>query len=62
MSWIPAVTLNDRRSVTAKNISAVLATTFLLSGAVTFASSRGKHLAWPGFLFIGGVCLYAVYA
>jgi hypothetical protein len=50
------------RSVTAHNLSSVLAITFLLTGAITFGISRGKHLAWPVFLFIGGVCLYAAYA
>jgi hypothetical protein len=40
----------------------VLAVTFLITGAITFAISRGRHLAWPVFLFIGGVCFYAAAA
>lgn len=50
------------RSVSPHNLSIVLAITFLITGAITFAISRGKHLAWPVFLFIGGVCLYAAAA
>jgi hypothetical protein len=48
--------------VSPHNLSIVLAVTFLSTGAITFAISRGKHLAWPVFLFIGGVCLYAATA
>ena len=51
-----------RRSVSPHNLYIVLAVTFLITGAITFAISRGKHLAWPAFLFIGGVCLYAAAA
>jgi hypothetical protein len=50
------------RSATPRNLSMVLAITFLFTGAITFAISRGKHLAWPIFLFIAGVCLYAAAA
>ena len=47
------------RSVSPHNVSIVLGSMFLMTGAITFAVSRGKHLAWPVFVFIGGVCLYA---
>jgi hypothetical protein len=50
------------RSVSPRNLSIVLAATFVVTGAITFAVSRGRHLAWPVFLFIGGVCLYAAIA
>ena len=48
-----------RLSVSLHSLSLVLAATFLLTGAITLIVSRGQHLAWPIFLFIGGVCLYA---
>ena len=51
-----------RRSVSPHNLYNVLAVTFLITGAITFAISRGRHLAWPVFLFIGGVCFYAAAA
>jgi pimeloyl-ACP methyl ester carboxylesterase len=41
------------------NLSAILAATFLLTGFITLAISRGQHLAWIVFLFIGGACLNA---
>jgi len=47
------------RSASLHNVSMVMAITFLLTGAITFAISRGKHLAWPVFIFIGSVCLHA---
>jgi hypothetical protein len=50
------------RSVTPRNLSIVSGLTFALSGAITLAISRGKHLAWPVFFFIGGVCIYAATA
>src|SRR5271168_5275586 len=48
-----------RLSVSLHSLSFVLAVTFLLTGAITLVVSRGQHFAWPIFLFIGGVCLYA---
>jgi hypothetical protein len=48
-----------QRSLSFHSLSFVLAATFLLSGAITLVISRGQHLAWLVFLFIGGVCLYA---
>ena len=35
----------------------ILAATFGLTGVVTLVISRGRHLAWPVFLAIGGLCL-----
>lgn len=36
----------------------ILAFVFLGSAPVTFAVSRGRHLAWPVFLAIGVIALY----
>jgi hypothetical protein len=44
---------------TPHDVSRVLATTFLLTAAITLGISRGTHLAWPVFLLIGGIGLYA---
>jgi hypothetical protein len=48
-----------QRSVSLRNLSFALAVTFLLTGSITLVVSRGRHLAWLVFIFIGGVCLYA---
>lgn len=48
-----------RQSVSVRSLSSILAVTFLLTGAITLGVSRGRHLAWLVFFFIGGVCLYA---
>jgi hypothetical protein len=48
-----------QRSVSSGSLSFILALTFLATGATTALVSRGRHLAWIGFSFIGGVCLYA---
>lgn len=42
-----------------QNLSIVLAATFLVTSAIALVASRGRHLSWPVFLFIGGVGLYA---
>jgi hypothetical protein len=47
------------RSLALHRVSFVLAVTFLLTGMITSVISRGQHLAWLVFFFIGGVCLYA---
>lgn len=36
----------------------VIGGVFLASGALTLVASRGRHLAWPVFLFIGLAALY----
>jgi hypothetical protein len=33
--------------------------TFCSTGLVTLAVSRGQHCAWPVFLVVGGITLYA---
>lgn len=35
-----------------RRLGAAVAATFLVTAAVTFAGSRGRHLAWPVFLAI----------
>ena len=44
--------------VSAATVSGVLAWVFLVSAAVTFVASRGRHLAWPVSLAIGLIALY----
>ena len=44
---------------TFQNLSIVLAVTFLVTSAIALVASRGRHLSWAVFLFIGGVGLYA---
>lgn len=38
-------------------VLAAIAATFIVSGLLTLISSRGRHLAWPIFLAIGGLSL-----
>lgn len=47
------------QSFTFSNLSMVLAVTFLATGAIALVASRGRHLSWVIFLFIGSVGLYA---
>jgi hypothetical protein len=35
--------------------AAIIAVTFLVTGGVILATSRGRHLAWPVFLAIAGL-------
>ncbi|MCF8439638.1 MAG: hypothetical protein K9H23_04825 [Saprospiraceae bacterium] len=42
-----------------QNVATALAATFLLSAATAFVGSKGKHLSWVVFLFVGVVCLWA---
>lgn len=47
------------QSVTFHNLASVLAATYLTTSIIAFVGSRGRHLSWLVFLFIGSVCLYA---
>ncbi len=47
------------QSVTFQNLAMVLAATYLTTSIIAFVGSRGRHLSWLVFLFIGSVCLYA---
>ncbi len=47
------------KSFSFQNLSIVLAATFLATSAIALVASRGRHLSWPVFMFIGGVGLYA---
>lgn len=45
--------------VTASEVSLIVGATFLATSVATLIGSRGKHLAWPVFLVIGVIALYA---
>ena len=45
--------------LTSSNALTVLAITFLVTAVIALVASRGRHFAWPVFLFIGGACWYA---
>lgn len=47
--------------MTYRSVAMVVAVTFLVSGAITAYSSRGRHLAWPVFMFIGAVAVATAY-
>ncbi|MFW5431349.1 MAG: hypothetical protein ACKE5M_03010 [Methylophilaceae bacterium] len=47
------------QSFTFHSLSMVLAATFLTTSAIALVGSRGQHVSWIVFLFIGGVSLYA---
>lgn len=53
------IVLLAQASLSFQNVSMILAVTFLITGAVALIASRGRHLSWPLFLFVGGACLYA---
>ena len=38
-----------------RNIGAVIAATFLVTGVVVLLSSRGRHLAWPLFVAVSAL-------
>ncbi len=46
-------------AATARNVSLALGITALVSAVVTAWISRGRHLAWIAFVFIGVVTIYA---
>lgn len=48
-----------QQSFSFERLSLVVAVTFLLTAVLTAVVSRGQHLAWPVFLFIGSVALGA---
>jgi len=48
-----------RGSIAAHAVALVLGVTFLVTAAITFGASRGRHLAWLVFLVIGAIALYA---
>lgn len=45
--------------LSAHAVSLVIGVTFLATSATTLTISRGRHLAWPVFLAIGIVAIYA---
>jgi hypothetical protein len=48
--------------ISSSAVAGVLAAVFLVSAAITFIASRGRHLAWPVFLVIGVIALYGAQA
>lgn len=40
-------------------LGVVVGATFLCTGAAVLVASRGRHLAWPVFLIIGCIAIYA---
>jgi len=46
-------------SFSASTVLWAIGFTFVVTGLMTLVISRAKHFAWPAFLFIGGVALYA---
>lgn len=48
-----------RSALTQTAALTVIAITFLVTSAIALVASRGRHFAWPVFLFIGGACWYA---
>jgi hypothetical protein len=48
--------------ISAKSVGLVAGMTFLATGAVILAGSRGKHLAWLVFAAMGVLTLYATRA
>ncbi len=47
-----------RDTLSVDAVSRVIALTFLVSSAITLIVSRGRHLAWPVFLFIAWACWF----
>ncbi len=46
------------QALTTRSVSWVIALTFLITSITTAAVSRGRHLAWPVFLAIGGISVW----
>lgn len=44
---------------TAEAIGIIIGVTFLIHSLVTLVASKGRHLAWPVFLAIGVLSIYA---
>jgi len=47
--------------ISLSGVGAVVGWTFLAHAAIALFASRGRHLAWPVFLAIGIIALYAAY-
>lgn len=48
-----------RRSLSFQKVALIIGITFISTGLVTLVSSRARHLAWPVFLAIGCIALFA---
>ena len=42
-----------------RTLALALGGTFVLTAAIILATSHGRHLAWPVFLFVGGAAIHA---
>jgi hypothetical protein len=42
-----------------RDLTLALGVTFIVTAAIIFATSRGRHLAWPVFLFVGWAAIHA---
>jgi hypothetical protein len=65
VAWLGAAALFlflAQDSISPAAVSGVLAAVFLISAAIAFIVSRGRHLAWPVFLAIGLIALYGTEA
>jgi len=49
-------------ALSSERVLLVIGGVFLASGGLTLVASRGRHLAWPVFLFIGLAAVYAALA
>ena len=47
--------------MTYRSVALIVAVTFIGSAVFTATVSRGRHLAWPVMVFIGGVAAYLAY-
>jgi hypothetical protein len=53
MAWLALSPLEDQ----SRTVLLIIGVTFLITAIVTLITSRGRHLAWPVFLAIAGLCV-----
>lgn len=53
LAWLALSPLQDQ----SRTVLLVIGLTFLITSMVTLITSRGRHLAWPVFLTIAGLCV-----
>jgi hypothetical protein len=47
--------------LTGSSVGIIIGVTFFATSVITFVGSRGRHLAWPVFLAISTLTIYATY-
>ncbi|MBT8085498.1 MAG: hypothetical protein KJO19_11480 [Woeseia sp.] len=59
--WVSGVLfiLMAQNKLNVQNVSISFASLFLPMGLISLVVSRGRHVSWPPFLIVGGICLYA---